>query len=385
MQAEKLDVREPRIVTSDTGGTYTGDDPDAEYVRLKLKMDALPKGNDEPGSVAQLRLLQARLDDVKQNYFFREKVSEAQYRLERERLDSEALKAKLRGLSDLNVVPPTPPEVVSPPKRRPPDLKPTGPVGANTDIFDDSEDESPGGLFEILQEIPTTETTASGSTVHLLSMEVPKHWSGRTPKVLLQETITKKDKYAVANYACISGSSRVRRASMTVCWDGGRTQRWSMDDVGCPDLTQAEQYISTVALHALTFPTLEGFALGGTSAASTQTFFRLLPPVFRNLWDELEAKRRESDDSINRASWAKLRTIARMKLESQSKVLVSGISEWDLSYLSYSRPGSPRRPPAEEKMRGRHEISPPPMSLAKNRSRQASRLVELVRRINKCW
>jgi len=94
-----------------------------------------------------------------------------------------------------------------------------------------------------------------------------------------------------------------------------------MDDVGCPDVKQAEQYISTVALHALTFPALDGFALGGTSAASTQTFFRLLPPAIRNLWDELEAKRRESDDATNRAAWAKLRTIARMKLESQYKVL----------------------------------------------------------------
>jgi len=66
---------------------------------------------------------------------------------------------------------------------------------------------------------------------------------------------------------------------------------------------------------------LDGFALGGISAANTQTFFRVFPPVFRNLWDELEAKRRESGDANNRAAWAKLRTIARAKLESQPKVL----------------------------------------------------------------
>ena len=322
VQVEKYDTREPGIVAPGFGGPYEGDDPDAEYVRLKLEIDTLRKGNRDPGSVEQMGLLQTQLDDVKQSYFFREKVSEAQYRLERERVDSEALKAKLRGLSDLTVAPPTPPEVATPSKHRPPDLKPTGSLKPNTDIFDDgSDDESPGGIFEILQEIPSTETTASGSTVHLQPMEVPKHWSGRTPKVLLQETITKKDKYAVVNYACISGPSRVRRASVTISWDGGIIQSWSMDDVGCPDLKQAEQYISTVALHTLTFPPLDGFALGGISAASTQTFFRLLPPVFRNLWDELEAKRRESGDTNNRAAWAKLRTIARVKLESQSKVL----------------------------------------------------------------
>lgn len=322
VQVDNLGGSEPGVVTPDTDGTYVGDDPDAEYVRLKLNMDALPKGNSDPESVAQLRLLQARLDGVKQNYFFREKDSEAQYRLERERLDSEALKAKLLGLSDLTVVLPAPPEVVPPPKCLPPDLKPVETLKTNVDIFEDgSDDESSGGLFEILQEIPATETTASGSIVRLQPMEVPKHWSGRTPKVLLRETITKKDKYAVANYACISGRSRVRRASVTICWDGGRTQSWSMDDVGCPDLKQAEQYISTVALHVLTFPALEGFALGGTSAVGTQTFFRLFPPAFRDLWDELEEKRRASSDATNRTAWAKLRAIVRMKLEFQSKVL----------------------------------------------------------------
>lgn len=327
VQAEKTDVWEPEIITPDASEPYAGGDPDAEYVRLKLEMDTHRKGSRDPESTEQLRLLQTQLDDVKQHYFFRKKDSEVQYRLERERVDSETLKAKLRGLSGLAVVPPTPPEVASPSKHRPPDLKPTEPLKTNADIFDgDSDDESPGGLFEILQEIPATETTASGSTVRLQPMEVPKHWSGRTPKVLLQETITKKDKYAVVNYACISGPSRVRRVNVSICWNGGRLQGWSMDDVGCPDLRQAEQYISTVALHSLTFPGLDGFALGGTPAANTQTFFRLFPPVFRNLWDELEAKRRESGDATNRAAWAKLRTISRMKLESQSKVLLLELS-----------------------------------------------------------
>ena len=326
-QVGELGVQDPGTVTPDAGGPYAGDDPDAEYIRLKLKMDALRKEYSNPGGAEELRILQTRLDEVKQSYFLRQKASETEYRLERSRLDSEVLEAKLRGLSDVPLVPPAPPEVVSPPKHRPPDLKPAKPLKTNTDVFDDdSGDESPGGLFEILQEIPATETTASGSTVRLQSMEVPKHWSGRTPKVLLQETIKKKDKYAVANYTRISGPSRIQRASVTVWWDGSRMQSWSMDDVGCPDLTQAEQYISTVALHALTFPASDGFALGGSPAASTQTFFRLLPTAFRDLWDELEMKRRESSDATNRAAWAKLRTIARMKIESQSKVRIFNVS-----------------------------------------------------------
>ena len=326
VRVEKPDVWGPGMVTPDTGGTFAGDDPDAEYVRLKLEMDALRKGlGNDPEAAGQLRLLKTRLDNIRQNYFFREKVSEEQYRLERERLNSEALKAKLHGLSHASTVHLTPPEVVPPSRVQPLDSKPAESSKTDPDIFDnDTDDESPGGLFQILQEIPATETTSSGSTVRLQTMEIPKHWSDRLPKVILQDAVTKKDKFAVVKYACISGSSRVRRANVTICWDGGRTQSWSMEDVGCPDLKQAEQYISTVALHAITFPILDGFALGGTSAASTQTFFRRLPPVFRNLWDELEAKRRESDDATNRTAWEKLRTISRTKLESQSKVLQLG-------------------------------------------------------------
>lgn len=320
VRVEKTCAWEPDIVTPDAGETYTGDDPDAEYVRLRTKMDTLYKGDNDPKSAEQLRLLKVRLDDVKQSYFFREKVSEAQYRAERERLHSEALKNKLHGLSDSVPVHPTHPEIVLSPKHQPLGSKPPETSTTGVDIFDnDSDDENPCGLFEILQEVPTTEVTAGGSIVRLQSMEVPKHWSHRLPKAILQEVVAKKDKYAIAKYTCISGPSRVLRASVTITWDGGRTQSWSMDDVGCPDLKEAEEYISTVALHALTFPTLDGFALGGTSAASTQTFFRRLPPAFRNLWDELEAKRKESDDAINRATWRKLRAVTQRKFESQSK------------------------------------------------------------------
>lgn len=332
MRVEQSWAREPEAVTPDAGGTYGGDDPDAEYVRLRLEMDTLRKESCLEG-VERLGFLETRLDDVKRSYFFREKASAAQYRLERERLHSEALQAKLHGLSDLIVVHPTPPEVALPLKHLPPVLKPTETAKTNIDIFEnDSDDESPGGLFEILQEIPATETAANGIIVRLQTMEVPNHSSDRLPKVMLQETITKKDKYAVTKYACISGPSRVLRASVTISWNGGRTQSWSMDDVGCPDLTQAEQYISTVALHALTFPALDGFAQGGSATGNTQTFFRRLPPAFRDLWDELEAKRKELDEATNRAAWEKLRAITWTKLESQSKVLWLGC--YDGVYLT---------------------------------------------------
>jgi ATP-dependent RNA helicase DHX29 len=95
---------------------------------------------------------------------------------------------------------------------------------------------------------------------------------------------------------------------------------WIMEDIACHDEGQAEQYIATVALHALTFPSTDGFAAGTSAAPGSQTFFRLLPAVFRDLWDELEVARKTSDDAINRAVWAKLRSIVEPKLENCGKV-----------------------------------------------------------------
>lgn len=319
VRVEEPGAREPEIIPPGAGRIYVGDDPDAEYVREKLEMD---EGKKDLESMEQLCLLKTRPDDVKHTYFLREEAFETQYRPEREMLHSEDLKNNPHGLSDLVAAHLPPSEAVLPPKHQPLEPKPPETTVTNDDIFDnDSDDGSSGGFFAILQQLPATEITASGSIVRLQPMELPEHWSDRLPKSILQEVIAKKDKYAVAKYACISGPSRVIRASVTITWDGGRTQSWSMDDVGCPDLKQAEEYISTIALHVLTFPTLEGFALGGTYVANTQTFFRRLPPAFRNLWDELEAKRKESDDTTNRAAWEKLRAIARVKLESQPKVL----------------------------------------------------------------
>jgi ATP-dependent RNA helicase DHX29 len=93
-----------------------------------------------------------------------------------------------------------------------------------------------------------------------------------------------------------------------------------MEDVACHDETQAEAYIATVALHALTFPLTDGFQAGSSTAPGNQTFFRLLPAVFRDLWDELEAARKVRDDAINRSVWARLRTIVEPKLDPSQKV-----------------------------------------------------------------
>ena len=306
-------------VDSDSRRWSPVEDPNNEFVRLKLRiMDlTVDRRPDEKADAAFLQELQRRLQKVQEDYFFDHREAEALFKEERSKVQAAALQAKLRGAQDLTPMKAprrkaTAAKVADPPSRA--ESTPSTP-----DVFE-GEEEGSGGMFGLLEQMPETETAENGATIQVRDLALPKHWSGRTPKLLLSEIVRKSDKYAVVSYACISGSSRAKRASVDIRWDGGKTQIWTMDDVACYDLNQAEQYVATVALHALTFPNSEGFAIGGTANAGNQTSFRLLPPVFRDIWDELEQKRRLDDDITNRTVWAKLRSILEPKLAQTSNV-----------------------------------------------------------------
>ena len=305
------------------------DDPNAEYVRLKMQIANLTShrqfGNGTDASV--LTGLSTQLQAVKKHYFFDEQDAEAQYRIEREKEDALALQSRLRGLGDASLASSIPKAGKKrPPNIRPPQLSPRATVAA--DIFDGDSDSSTG-MLQILDELPES-VTNDGVTIRIRDMALPKHWSGRTPKILLAETVAKANQYAAITYQSISGSSRAKRAAVHIRCEGGKNGEWKMEDVACHDETQAEAYIATVALHALTFPLTEGFQSGTSTALGSQTFFRLLPAVFRDLWDELEAARKVRDDSINRNVWARLRNIVEPKLDTNHKV-----SSFQLFRLAY--------------------------------------------------
>ncbi|KAF7347727.1 putative helicase C15C4.05 [Mycena venus] len=302
--------------SSDSGNDFLDpDDANLQYVNLKLKIDNLT-ANRHPGDKtdsSELRDLRAQLTKVKNSYFFDEGDAEAQYRVERQKAAAIALQARLRGSDSPSVVQP---KVA---KKRPPKLQPQAPPApvAVTDIFDEDVEDSVGGLLEALEDMPATETTDKGTTVTVRDMALPKHWSGRTPKTLLAETVSKADRYAAISYTLLSGGGRAKRASVSIRWDGKKTDEWSMDDVACHTEGQAEQYIATIALHELTFPSRDAFTVAAPSGG--QTFFRLLPAVFRDLWEELEVARKTKTDALNRGVWAKLRAIIESKLDSDLK------------------------------------------------------------------
>lgn len=299
-------VRRASSPSGQDDGYFDDDDANAEYVRLRLRLDTL---NPHSPDAVEINKIKRRLSALKNNYFFDEMTAVVEYHIERDKVAMSTLDARLRG------------EISPPPaieKKHPPSLQ--APVTVTTDVFDEDDEDEGVGVLDLLEGIPETETTTKGTIVTVRAMPLPKPWSGRTPKSLLSDTVAKIDRYAVITFSIISGASRAKRAAVNIRWQGKKTGEWSMESVACHDEGQAEQYAATLALHAITFPPADGFASGTSAVAGGQTFFRSLPPVFRDLWDELETARKDEEDSINRRIWNKLRTIVEPKLQAPSKV-----------------------------------------------------------------
>ncbi|KAG6832456.1 hypothetical protein H0H92_001502 [Tricholoma furcatifolium] len=294
-------------------------DPAVQYAQLRLRLEQLSyNGKPDSAATASEALgLRKRLTALRDNYFFDDREAEAVYQTERDKATTIALRDKLRGNSAASPIEVMPAISKGPKKGPPPPINSSASIpSAIPDIFDEENDDlESGGLFDILDDAPTANVNVQGKTIRVRDMALPKHWSGRTPKALLQDTIVKTDRYAAIGYSIISGASRFKRAAISIRWEGKKKDEWSMEDVACHDDTQAEQYIATLALHALTFPPAEGFA-----SSSSSTLFRSLPAVYRDLWDELETARRHRDDTTNRNVWAKLRSIIEPKLAVTGKV-----------------------------------------------------------------
>lgn len=292
------------------------DDPNLEYVRLKLKYYRMQTVQGLPPHNKKMRQLQQRISLLWGDSLFDERVAEGNFRSEKAKIDLANLQIRLQNQSS---EPTGTPSRAGKSKKANPTVaaQKSTPIKEKKGLFDDGDDDDLGGGILDLLETPQ-ESTPDGRTIVFKEMALPRH-SSRTPKTLLRDCVQKQDKYAAITYSVISGASRATRASVTISWEGSKRDQWSMEDVACPDAAQAEQYIATVALHALTFPQMDGFAAGQFSVGAGQTFFRSLPPAFRDLWDELEASRKERDDEINRNIWAKLRSHAVAKYERATK------------------------------------------------------------------
>lgn len=176
-------------------------------------------------------------------------------------------------------------------------------------MISDEEDED-GDLFGGMLDEPVitpgiqASSGSTNSTITVRPMPVPKSFAnlGSVPKAMLKSTVQKLAKYAVVNYACLSGPSRAARAGVEIRWSSEKRQIWIMDDIACESMVEAENYVSTLALHALV---LEG---------TVQVNWRVLPPVFRELWEELDTDARVKRDSASRAMWKSIQDIVDSKI-----------------------------------------------------------------------
>jgi ATP-dependent RNA helicase DHX29 len=340
LKARVMEAYKKQNVDSDDASSDMLDlDPNAEYAKIKLRM--LERGREVP-ECADLNLADAnRLTELREHYFFKEKDADAAFRQLKNQALAAAKDARLR---DPNAPPPFASLLFTPKKtrrkERPPSLLSPAvsprfgsPKKQSSDITDDSTSEASGegGMFgNMLDEVPTSEVvvgTNGNTTVRIRDMSLPKQWGGRTPKILLTETVYKIDRYAAVSYILIGGTvtSRVVRSGVSIRWGStGRQkqlrQEWLMEEDGCLDQAQSEQFIATVALHALTFTATPGFASPSNSGSGAQTHFRMLPPVYRDLWDELEAKRKDAEDATNRSIWRQLKGIAEPRIGAALKV-----------------------------------------------------------------
>ncbi|KAH0838412.1 P-loop containing nucleoside triphosphate hydrolase protein [Lanmaoa asiatica] len=285
------------------------DDPNLEYARIKLQCVNLKTSNTSQQQRSDAAsLLEEKMRNVKSHYFFDERDAERLYRSELEKANAQLLQATLRG--SVEPVRPKNPKGTNVPMTV---TVPPGPE-LQSDMFDQEDDESSGGLLEIL-DAPSEVEGTRGTMISVKDMSFHKQSGGKLPRVVLLEYVSKVDRYAAVTFSNLSGYSRAKRSGVRVLWGGRKVDEWKMEHIACHEESQAEHYIATVALHALSFPPTEGFAAGSMNSPVGSTFFRLFPPVFRDLWDELEADRKLREEGINREIWAKLRSIVDPKID----------------------------------------------------------------------
>ena len=340
LKARVMEAYEKQNADSDDASSDTLDlDANAEYAKVKLRI--LERGREVPGCAVLNLADENRLAELRENYFFKEKDAEAAFRQLKSQALAAAKEARLRDpnaplpFASLLSTPKKPGRKERPHSVLSPAVSPKlgSPRKQSSDVTDGSASEASGegGMFgNMLDEMPVSEVVAGANgntTVHIRDMSLPKQWGGRTPKTLLTETVYKIDRYAAVSYFLVGGAitSRAVRSGVSIRWGGAGRQKqlrqeWLMEEDGCHDQAQSEQFIATVALHTLTFTAAPGFASPSNAGSGAHTHFRMLPSVYRDLWDELEAKRKDAEDATNRSIWRQLKEIAEPRIGAALKV-----------------------------------------------------------------
>ena len=179
-----------------------------------------------------------------------------------------------------------------------------------SNVLDDTDGDLFGGLLDE-PESPVPTEVVGNTTVSVRSMPVPKQFAfgGGLPKALLRTGMSKSAKQAVITYARLSGGSRAARAGLEIRWSTSRRRVWRMESMGCDDMVQAENYVSTLALNEL---------VGSGELAGIN--WRSMPPAYKDLWEELEDARKIAEDKDRRAVWAEMKRIVDSKVRVTTRI-----------------------------------------------------------------
>ncbi|ORY52974.1 P-loop containing nucleoside triphosphate hydrolase protein [Rhizoclosmatium globosum] len=166
------------------------------------------------------------------------------------------------------------------------------PADSHTDELNVSDDDAVG-FGDIFDE--STQPDASNSTgsysIEILSLDIPKSWTGKTPRVILQEYCAKlvKQKGALKIKYEKYGDSQLRKSRLpegSVSFEPAR-------NIYVDNVKSSEEYIATIALYKL--------------AGSNLPLYRSLPPSYRDLWISMaDAEKAEAEGVVQAEEARKL-------------------------------------------------------------------------------
>ncbi|BEJ01119.1 hypothetical protein CcaverHIS631_0509760 [Cutaneotrichosporon cavernicola] len=261
---------------------------------------------------------------LEKEYMFSKKDADALLKVMRSKRDMKRLEAKLK-----NIRPPSTTNSVTPAE--------TPPSTSALDSFVSDDGDEEGSLFGNMLDEPEGHVEVeqvANSVINVLSLPVPKQFAlvGNTAKNLLRTTTSKSSRPAVISYARLSPNPRVARAGLEIRWSSEKRRVWRMEDIACESVEEAENYVSTLALHDLV-----------VSGDLLPFNWRSMPPAYRDLWDELEQTHTGRELAAKREIWKKMKALVDKK--TSGKIGAVGITTSKRTYISTSAVATrPSRP-----------------------------------------
>lgn len=209
------------------------------------------------------------------------------------------------------------------------------PVSA-LDSLVSGDDEEEGGLFGNMLDEPEAGEPVDptvNTVINVRPMPIPKQFAftGNTAKALLRTALSKSSRKAAISYARLSSNPRIARSGLEIQLAAEHRRVWKMEDLACESVEEADNYVSTLALHELV-----------VSGDLPSINWRSMPPAYRDLWDELELAHADKQSAAKREQWKRIKQLVDKK--SQTTAVVAGSAASKRTPLSTPAIGTPSRP-----------------------------------------